>query len=136
MTRRHPPVSPQRLRALRGLIVEPDVLRQWQLRQVLTALGLRRNGLAFVESTPAAAARLLKDRYDFCLVALDLPGGPAAFLERVRATPGGASLPVVVVGAGATRETVLPLAHAGVRGFLTLPLTVENVEQVLAGISP
>jgi len=73
-------------------------------------------------------------RPDVVLVDLHLPDlDGSEVLERLKADPATANIPVVVLSADATASQVARLRAAGAANYLTKPLDVERLMAVLAG---
>jgi CheY-like chemotaxis protein len=71
-------------------------------------------------------------RPDLILLDLHLPDiSGEQVLRRLRADPRTASIPVVVISADATRDSQTRLGAAGVDGYLTKPLDVDEFLQTL-----
>ncbi len=101
------------------------IFRTWS-DVALIAAGNAEDGLAL------AATR----RPDLILLDLHLPGisGEEAF-RRLRADPTTASIPIVVLSADATAGTVRRLLARGASAYLTKPLDLSSLYQVLEDVA-
>jgi PAS domain S-box-containing protein len=73
-------------------------------------------------------------RPDLILLDLHLPDLPGEeVLRRLRADPRTRDIPVIVISADATAETVKRLVDAGVRAYLTKPLDVDQFLDAVDG---
>lgn len=116
--------STQRRKA-RVLVVEDDP----DLRR-LAALSLRyRYDVVTVSAGMAALQEASAQLPDLVLLDLGLPDIPGAdVLRRLRAMPGGAAVPVIVITAAMGRDAELESLREGVDDFATKPLDLEILE--------
>jgi len=112
------------------LIVEDNALNQRLAKELLAQLGasvaLAANGLEAVE----AAAR---ERFDAILMDVQMPemDGLEA-TRRIRAQPGGGSIPIIAMTAHAQAGSREQCQAAGMSDFIGKPITVRGVTSVLA----
>ena len=72
---------------------------------------------------------------DLVLTDLDLPDGNS--LELIRAVRRNKSdVPVMMVSASASRESILKVARLGINGFVSKPFNVELLQQRLSSLLP
>lgn len=117
---------------LRGtaLAIEDEPYNRLVLGHVLTGLGLEtdwaQNGTEALEIIRSGK------RYDVILTDWMLPDIPGADLVRaIRAHGGETTPPIIAVTAYATAEKRAEAFAAGVRGFVTKPVTPEKLETAL-----
>jgi signal transduction histidine kinase/ActR/RegA family two-component response regulator len=107
------------------------------LRLVERVLG-RRPGVRLISAMrPQLGLDLAADHHpDLVLLDLHLPDMPGeAVLRRLQASPRTAGIPVVILSADARPGLVQRLLEQGARGFLTKPLDVKELLEVLDGIA-
>jgi CheY-like chemotaxis protein len=88
----------------------------------------------FAEAADTAEAIALADRVRPDLVLLDvmMPGGSGlALIERLRSTPGLATVPVVVVSAFVTDGDRRAAREAGADGFIEKPFDPDELASVV-----
>jgi CheY-like chemotaxis protein len=74
---------------------------------------------------------------DLILLDLHLPDIPGhEVLDRLRADPATANIPVVVISADATAGAQARLRAAGARGYLTKPIDLDEFLQVVERFLP
>jgi CheY-like chemotaxis protein len=98
----------------------------------------RRPGVRLISAMrPQLGLDLAADHHpDLVLLDLHLPDMPGeAVLRRLQASPRTAGIPVVILSADARPGLVQRLLEQGARGFLTKPLDVKELLEVLDGIA-
>jgi CheY-like chemotaxis protein len=92
------------------------------------------DGYAFAEANDVAEAIDLAERFHPDLVLLDvmMPGGSGLdVVERLRANPDLAGIPVVVISAFAADSDRLAAHDAGADGFLRKPFDPDELETLV-----
>jgi PAS domain S-box-containing protein len=120
--------------ALTVLYIEDNLSN---LRLVERVLG-RRPGVRLITAMrPQLGLDLAADHHpDLVLLDLHLPDMPGeAVLRRLQAEPRTAGIPVVILSADARPGLIQRLLEQGARGFLTKPLDVRELLEVLDGIA-
>jgi DNA-binding NtrC family response regulator len=110
------------------LIIDDDKLTRWSLTKILARAGYR------VREAASAAEGLVKageSRPDLVLLDLRLPGGDGGTVlqDLQQSRPG---LPVVMMSADPTPETVGHMRRLGARGFLAKPCAAEILQALVA----
>jgi two-component system sensor histidine kinase ChiS len=112
------------------LVVDDDEINRLLLQRVLESRGFT------VEAVPtgmAALAALDRRRPDLVLLDIMMPGmSGLEVLDRVKANPRLASIPVIMLTAKEEDEDVLTSYRSGADYYLTKPLVVE---QLLNGLT-
>jgi diguanylate cyclase (GGDEF)-like protein len=119
------PAAPER----EGLVVEADPV----LRDTLAG-AVERAGLSLrTASTRAEALAALDDRMpEAILVDVELPDGSGyALVERIRATPGGEAIAVLLVGGSVNVFDRVEAIHCGADGLFEKPIDEEVIERRL-----
>lgn len=122
-------------RAMRCVLVIEDNPSNLALLQALVA---RRSGwrMATARSGPEGIHQSLQIRPDLILLDLHLPGlGGEAVLQSLRHAPELAHSRIVIISADAQPGTQARLLDAGAHGYLTKPLVVSKVFDLLDGIA-
>ena len=115
--------------ALKLLVVDddPDVLKV--IQSVLTSLGYA--SLALTESREAVE-RIDREKFDGILLDARMPSPDGfALAQHIRRSRSNSAVPVVMVTAFADDETVRKGLSAGITFFLTKPLEVRKIDQLL-----
>jgi DNA-binding NtrC family response regulator len=113
------------------VIIESNTFRQRQLKMLLTMLGNKASDVELTDSAAAGLSVLRAKRFDCCFLAVELSGQVkcVTVIEEIRSGLVLRSMPIIVLGE-ATTETVVAATKAGAQAFLTVPLSLENVESV------
>lgn len=108
------------------LVVDDEFLIRWSLRSHLTAAGY-----IVIEADTLKAARALMNRnIDVVLLDLMLPDGSGMeLLDEIHAK--FQTLPVIMLSAHATRETVETAAAKGAYRFLHKPFELETIARTV-----
>jgi CheY-like chemotaxis protein len=123
-----------RPRDARILVVDDERVNVVLLERILEQDGYR-NVKSVTDPSEAAA---LYDQFEPDLVLLDLhlPDMPGQeVLRRLRAEPRTAQVPVVILSADARPALIEQLLAEGVRAFLTKPLDVRELLELLDGVA-
>jgi CheY-like chemotaxis protein len=121
--------------SLRILVAEDNEVNQMVARLMLTKLGHRvdtvTNGLEAVQATCATS-------YDVVLMDLQMPvlDGPGAARQIREQLPESAQPFIVALTASVLSEDRQACLDAGMDAFLTKPIRVTDLEEVLARIRP
>lgn len=125
----------RRLNGLRVLYVEdePDIAEGGRL--MLAALGVE---VTLALSFDQAREALARGGFDVLLSDLDLGEGHTALelLPLLRATPGGADVPAIVLSAYGTRDDLAQSTRAGFVAHLIKPAQAEDVARALLAARP
>jgi signal transduction histidine kinase/CheY-like chemotaxis protein/HPt (histidine-containing phosphotransfer) domain-containing protein len=100
----------------------------------LVELLLRGRGVAFEGASTAAAgiAAARADRPDLILLDLQLPDASGEdVLRTLRAEPALRAVPIIMLSAQASRDTVRRLLEAGADDYLTKPIEVDRAADVI-----
>jgi two-component system, cell cycle response regulator DivK len=118
----------------RVLVVEDNPLNLKLIRDVLEFRGF---DVVTARSGEEGVAEATTTTPDLVLMDLQLPGidGHEA-LQRIRADPRCAAVPVVAVTAFAMKDDVERAAAAGFDGFISKPISVRALPQQLAQFLP
>ena len=74
--------------------------------------------------------KLQSGKFDFLITDWNMPGMTGIdLLKAVRADPGLAQLPVLMVTAESKREQIIEAAQAGVNGYVVKPFTAGTLEE-------
>ena len=74
--------------------------------------------------------KLQSGNFDFLITDWNMPGMTGIdLLKAVRADPGLAKLPVLMVTAESKREQIIEAAQAGVNGYVVKPFTATTLEE-------
>ncbi|HKZ53712.1 MAG TPA: response regulator [Candidatus Acidoferrales bacterium] len=106
---------------------EPETLQR--LQQTLTQMGA---DLHCLESSPPAAERINREKFDAFFLDLDLPeisGGELA--ERIRWSKSNSRCPIVVITNNPEPAALRRCFRAGVNFFLEKPVTRQQLETLL-----
>ena len=116
--------------AIQVLAVDDDQINRLLLQRVLEARGF---AVETVTTGMEALAALDRRRPDVILLDIMMPGMTGLeVLERVRANPRLASIPVILLTAKEGDDDVLTGYRSGADYYITKPLVVE---QLLAGLA-
>ena len=115
---------------LHVLVVDDDEINRLLLQRVLEGRGFT---VEAVRTGMEALAALDRRRPDLVLLDIMMPGmSGIEVLDRVKASPRLASIPVIMLTAKETDEDVLTSYRAGADYYLTKPLVVD---QLLSGLT-
>jgi len=117
------------------LIVEPDAMRQRQLRTILASLGHKSAEIETVPDAKAAINTLRKKRFEMTFLSMSPPLDGIALLKEIRAGSSTKSLPSIVYSSDVTKENVISAAEAGATTFLAYPFSVSDVELVMKQVA-
>jgi len=110
------------------LIVDDFSTMRRIIKNLLRDLGFNNTDEADDGST--ALPILKKGGYDFLITDWNMPGMPGIeLLKAVRADPGLAKLPVLMVTAEQKREQIIEAAEAGVNGYVVKPFTAQVLKE-------
>jgi signal transduction histidine kinase/ActR/RegA family two-component response regulator len=126
--------GPRPAAAATVLLVEDDPAT----RQMMSAIFERRPELRMVATDSGASVVELARREtpDVILLDLHLPDlGGEQVLDELKRDPETDGIPVIVVSADATTETIARVYQAGARQYLTKPVHAQAVLDVLDGIT-
>ena len=107
-------------------------------RRMMDAIFERRPELRIITTDSGASALELvrRETPDAVLLDLHLPDvGGEEVLDRLRRDPQTERIPVIVISADATTETIARVYRAGVREYLTKPVRPRAVLEVLDGVA-
>ncbi|HXH84748.1 MAG TPA: GAF domain-containing protein, partial [Candidatus Tectomicrobia bacterium] len=127
-----PPQGTPRLEGVRVLVVDDDTDSLELVRVVL-----RQAGAAVVTATSAAEAlvALREARYEVVLTDVEMPGEDGySFVRRLRATPGGARIPVVALTAYGRVEDRVRTKSAGFALHVAKPAQPEEIVAAVASV--
>lgn len=122
------------LHGWRILLVEDNLEILQALAQVL-----RSEGGAVTTACSVAEAVALAAAHDFDLVISDLAMPEAdgiSLLRQLRASPRSASWPAIAVSGFSPQQTAHRTEHAGYHAHLTKPLSIQDLRQAVAQLSP
>ena len=107
------------------------------MRRIVKAL-LRDLGFENIEEAAdgVIALPMLKNgKFDFLITDWNMPQMEGIdLLKAIRADPGLAGLPVLMVTAEARREQIVVAAEAGVNGYIVKPFTAQTLHQKIRQI--
>jgi len=116
------------------LVAEDNLLNQRLIQHVLQELGHR---VTIVGDGSAALARIEMQEFDMVLMDLHMPGLSgleAVRLLRAREQEDGGHLAVIALTAQAVSGDAERCRHAGMDGYLTKPLDIEELERVITRV--
>lgn len=124
------------------LIVEDEPLMQDRLRRILLQLGYADDALTFAANLSQAHALIEVEPFAIALVDLRLPDGSG--LDLIAALRGtDPALPILVISAWSSRETLLSALRAGATGYvlkerddLEVSLSIRSILRGGAPIDP
>ncbi len=125
------PLAPTAMRRLRLLVAEDNEVNCEVLAAMIGHLG---HQAQFAHDGRAAVLAVQGGDFDLVLMDLHMPelDGIAA-TRAIRALPGGkAALPIIALTADAYAETRARCFDAGMNGFLSKPVTLDALAQMLA----
>jgi PAS domain S-box-containing protein len=129
-----PQPEPEPERALTVLYIEDNLSNLQLVERVLA----RRPGVRLISAMRPQLGLDLAAEHDPDLILLDLhlPDMPGQeVLRRLRAEPRTAEVPVVILSADARPALINQLLGQGVRAFLTKPLDVKELLELLDGVA-
>lgn len=96
--------------------------------------------LACAETGQAGIDLAIERKFGLILLDLNLPDMHGSMvLEKLRATPKSAEVPVIVISADATSGQIERLLKAGARNYLTKPFRIDRlltaVDEILPGVA-
>jgi len=120
--------------SLRVLHVEDDLANLELVEQVLARAGVVH---LFAAMSGALGLELAREhRPDLVLLDLHLPDGPGLeLLRQLRSDPRTADITVVVISADATPEQMQRATDSGAAAYLTKPVDVRDLLDVVVGVS-
>jgi CheY-like chemotaxis protein len=122
-------------RKLNILIAEDNAVSQTMLIRVLEKAG---HSVEAVADGQAALAALSEGQFELILMDVQMPeldGFEVTQKVREKEASGGAHIPIVAMTAYATEEDRRKCLDAGMDGFVTKPLDVKDLLEVLAQVS-
>ncbi len=115
---------------IRVLVVDDFSTMRRIVRNLLRELGFER--IEEAEDGAAALAALKRGGFDLLITDWNMPRMMGIDLLRaVRADPGLAGLPVLMVTAEAKRDQIIEAAKAGVNGYIVKPFTAQTLREKL-----
>lgn len=112
------------------LIVDDFSTMRRIIKNLLRDLGF--NNTHEADDGNTAWPMLKSGNFDFLVTDWNMPGMQGIDLLRaVRADPGLASLPVLLVTAEARRDQIVLAAEAGVNGYIVKPFTAQTLKEKL-----
>ena len=124
------PELPATLRGKRLLLVEDNPINQFVALELLSSLGFE---VAVAEDGREAVDRFAGDHFDAVLMDVQMPVMDGLEATRhIRASPGGAEVPIVAMTAGAMSDDAERCRVAGMSAFLTKPIDQQQLVQTLA----
>ncbi len=112
------------------LIVDDFSTMRRIIKNLLRDLGF--NNTHEADDGNTAWPLLKSGNFDFLVTDWNMPGMQGIDLLRaVRADPGLASLPVLLVTAEARRDQIVLAAEAGVNGYIVKPFTAQTLKEKL-----
>lgn len=112
------------------LVIDDDRLTRWSLSKVLARFGYRVREAA---SAAEGLARVRESPPDLVLVDIQLPDGDGGtVLQGLRRSR--PELPIVMMSADATPETVRHVRRLGARGFLAKPCAAALLQALIASL--
>jgi len=112
------------------LIVDDFSTMRRIIKNLLRDLGF--NNTHEADDGNTAWPLLRSGNFDFLVTDWNMPGMQGIDLLRaVRADPGLASLPVLLVTAEARRDQIVLAAEAGVNGYIVKPFTAQTLKEKL-----
>jgi PAS domain S-box-containing protein len=118
-------------RHLRILVAEDNIVNQLVVTKMLEKLG---HSAIVVSDGQGAVEAARTDRFDVVLMDAQMPklSGPDATREIRK--QGFSALPIIAVTAGATPEERDACIQAGMNDYLTKPITIQRLAEVLARV--
>lgn len=120
----------------RILVLEPSLLDRKRITALLVAAGHEVVEVASAAEVDSRLQSTPRPHYHLLVTDLDLPGGAALeWIRRLKATPHGEDLPVLVVSTQVPRERVVETILAGAEHMVTKPFAgdvlLRRVTEVL-----
>lgn len=113
------------------LIVEPDMMRQRQLRTILTSLGHKSSDIEAIGDSKTAIGLIKKKKFDCTFLSMGETIDAITIINDVRQSVSSKHLPMVVFSVNPTKESVMQATQAGASSFLAYPFSVNEVENAL-----
>ncbi|MBI4754347.1 MAG: chemotaxis response regulator CheY [Betaproteobacteria bacterium] len=118
---------------LKFLVVDDFSTMRRIVRNLLKELGFLNVDEA--EDGAVALHKLNNGAYDFVISDWNMPNMDGlTLLQKIRATPGLAHLPVLMITAEAKRENIIAAAQAGASGYIVKPFTAATLSEKLMRI--
>ena len=119
------------------LIVEPDMMRQRQLRTILTSLGHKSADIEAIGDGKTAIGLIKKKKFDCTFLSMGEAVDAVQIINDVRTSPSCKHLAMVVFSVNPTKDSVMAATQAGATSFLAYPFSVNEVENaVLKSTTP
>jgi PAS domain S-box-containing protein len=113
------------LRGARVLLVEDNAMNRQLAQEILQPTGVL---LDTAENGPAAIAAVRQAAYNAVLMDVQMPGMDGyETTRRIRATPVGATLPIIALTANAMERDRQDCLAAGMNDFLTKPVDADQL---------
>jgi len=115
------------------LIVDDFSTMRRIIKNLLRDLGF--NNTQEADDGLTALPMLQAEKFDFLVTDWNMPGMQGIdLLKAVRADPGLANLPVLMVTAESKRDQIVEAAQAGVSGYIVKPFTAQTLKEKLEKI--
>lgn len=115
------------------LVVDDFSTMRRIVRNLLKELGY--SNVDEAEDGASALAKLRSAQFDFVITDWNMPVMDGlTMLQQIRADPGLAKLPVLMVTAEAKKENIIAAARAGASGYVVKPFTAATLDEKLAKI--
>jgi CheY-like chemotaxis protein len=113
------------------LIVEPDMMRQRQLRTILTSLGHKSVDIEAVGDGKSAVNLIKKKKIECTFISMGETIDAVQIINDVRSSPSTKNLGMVVFSVNPTKDSVMAATQAGASSFLAYPFSVNDVENAV-----
>lgn len=118
---------------IRFLVVDDFSTMRRIVRDILNELGYAR--VEEAEDGVDALEKLRSGQFDFVISDWNMPNMDGlTLLQRIRADPALAGLPVLLVTAEAKKENIVQAAQAGASGYVVKPFSAATLNEKLAKI--
>ncbi len=115
------------------LVVDDFSTMRRIIKNLLKDLGF--NNVTEADDGNTALPMLKNGGYDFLVTDWNMPGMQGIdLLRNVRADPGIASLPVLLVTAEAKKDQIVEAAQAGVNGYIVKPFNAATLKEKISRI--
>lgn len=118
------------------LIVEPDMMRQRQLRTILTSLGHKSVDIEAVNDAKSALNLIKKKKIECTFISMGESIDAVQMITEVRSSPSTKNLGMVVFSVNPTKDSVMAATQAGASAFLAYPFSVNEVENAVNKSAP